>query len=568
MGRRIDALYCSKATADKTINGVIKEVKTRAEAARQEVSEAVAKRIEALEARKTELLAQIDKLSREKVKVLEQQLKAIDAGSYPPSTPEDPDEAVDPDKFTLCADNVISFRFGEADFLEKIPEFGVVGEASTYASKSYVKGPAIGILKATNPSYVWVYACDREGKKRKDGADNVVAKFSSPDAFDNLKVEDLKDGRYKITFVPLQAGDFTLDITIGPEGAEEAVQGSPFGLVVRPKTDYPQLGSQPEGEGKAKIGESQGVPLHEFGSVHHPSGIDFDHTGNFYFVADQSNHRIQVFRATDHMPLALYGKKGHAPADFDTPCDIVAEAPWAHGGREVQLVVSDLLNHRLQVLEYNVKTMEFRHVRHVGGRGEGEGQFQFPKGMALTEHGQVMVCDSGNHRVQVFDMLDNFKFVRQFGHHGTGEGQFDFPLDAAINCDNEILVSDSCHRIQVFDIEGNFSRQFGIKGRKEGMFNQPTNMCVDDENALYICDQSNHRVQVLNASTGACMHKWGGKKKAAADGEDGGAPSDEEPEEGEKAPDWTGLRAPGGIAVNTNGLVLVSDYLKNVIYAF
>jgi len=569
MSRRIDALYCSQASAGDCIGDVIGQVQSRAQEARQEVIAAVGERIAALQERQVELVKQIDRVAQDKVAELEKQLKTIEAGTCQPAPSEDPDQAPDPGRFLLCADAIISFKLGEADFKDKIPEFGVIGEASTYASRSYAKGPALGILKVGNPSYLWIYACDRKGARRTDGGDTAVATASAPEAFENLAVEDMKDGRYKVTFTPLAAGSYALDVTLGPEGAPERVQGGPFSLEVTEPTDYKKLAPETEPEGKKKVGGEGAGELHLLGNVHHPSGIDFDHTGRFYFVADQSNHRIQAFSAEDHAALAAFGQKGQGPSDFDSPGDIVAESPWKHGERVLRLVVTDLLNHRLQVLCFNAKTLEICHARTVGCRGQGEGEFQFPKGLTLTEHGQVFVADSGNHRIQVFDMLDDFKFVRQFGLKGAEEGRLTSPLDVAVNCGGEVLVSDSCHRIQVFDLEGNFLRAFGTKGRREGQFDHPTNMAVNDENALFVCDQSNHRVQVLDASTGAPLHSWKAQKKKKGEGEEG-AENEEPPaeEDGDKPTDWVGVGSPAGIAVNTHGMVVVSDYRNNALYSF
>lgn len=183
--------------------------------------------------------------------------------------------------------------------------------------------------------------------------------------------------------------------------------------------------------------------------------------------------------------------------------------------------------------------------------------------MGTTDHGHLLVSDSGNHRVQVFDMLDNFKFVREFGTIGTGDGQFTSPLDIAVNTIGEILVSDSSNRIQVFDSQGQFLRGFGQKGRKEGMFNYPTNIAVNDENALFVCDQGNRRVQVLNASDGTFLHKWGGSKKKKEGGEEVDPTSEGE---GDPAEEWTGMRKPAGIAVNSQGRIVVADYEKNTMF--
>jgi len=563
MARRIDGLYCDSDSAETAIRHVIQETYQQAERVRREVADTIAARVEALQARQDELLTDIDALTQAKVKTLETQLHAIRGGVCPPAPSEDPDTEPIEGRYLLNADAVISFRLAETDFMEKIAAFGSIGEKSTYASLSYAKGPALGVLKVNNPSYLWVFACDREGLRRTEGGDRVEATLSHPEDFQDLAVEDLKDGRYKVTFIPLTPGSFSLRITVGSEGAEEELNGGPFALDVRSPTVYQEIGTEEFVEGKVKIG-GPGEPhvADVLGAVHHPSGVAFDHTGKFIFVVDQSNHRVQVFDAVTQQALNTTGAKGLVFMHFDTPCGIIAD-------RENRVVVSDLLNHRLQILDFNPRTYSLTHAGAVGQMGTGPGEFAFPKGLGLTENGCILVCDSGNHRVQVLDMLDNFKFIREIGSQGTGEGQFESPLDAAVSCTGEILVSDSNNRIQAFDSKGTFLRAFGVKGRKDGLFNYPANIAVNDENALFVCDQGNHRVQVFNAADGAFLHKWGGSKKKKAEpaeGEEEAPPAEEE--EGEKPIEWQGLRCPAGIAVNANGMVVVSDYQNHTIFAF
>lgn len=77
-------------------------------------------------------------------------------------------------RYLLCADAAIDFKIGEEDFLEKIPDFGSITEVSTYASRTFARGPALGVSKIGNLSYVWVYACDKDGARRSEGAACVL----------------------------------------------------------------------------------------------------------------------------------------------------------------------------------------------------------------------------------------------------------------------------------------------------------------------------------------------------------------------------------------------------------
>ena len=61
-----------------------------------------------------------------------------------------------------------------------------------------------------------------------------------------------------------------------------------------------------------------------------------------------------------------------------------------------------------------------------------------------------MVCDSFNHRVQVFELSG--KFVTKFGSEGSERGEFKRPVSTANLSDGKIVVCDmDNHRMQVFD---------------------------------------------------------------------------------------------------------------------
>jgi len=236
-------------------------------------------------------------------------------------------------------------------------------------------------------------------------------------------------------------------------------------------------------------------------------------TDEYVVVADQANDRLQVFDVPTKAAVCAFGRKGRKAADFDTPGYVAID-------REDRVFVTDILNHRVQMLLFNPKSKSLWHVRTIGGRGVGPGQFQFPRGLCLTERGELIVCDTGNGRVQVLDVNNNFRFVRCLEAPDSMA-----PLDAAVNREGEVLVSDTSNRIHIFDGEGAYSRSFGKKGTKDGMFNYPISICVDDMNMLFVCDQGNRRMQILSASDGSFKHKWSGwKKQAEGEGEEGCIP--------------------------------------------
>ena len=88
-----------------------------------------------------------------------------------------------------------------------------------------------------------------------------------------------------------------------------------------------------------------------------------------------------------------------------------------------------------------------------GKEGNKEGEFNSPGYLSVNTYrdGHVMVCDSENHRVQVFELSG--KFVTKFGTKGSGKGEFMYPVSIANLSDGRIVVCD-CHnhRIQIFEL--------------------------------------------------------------------------------------------------------------------
>lgn len=108
---------------------------------------------------------------------------------------------------------------------------------------------------------------------------------------------------------------------------------------------------------------------------------------------------------------------------------------------------------RRQKMIYHCKFGEF---------GILEGQFTEPSGVAVTEENEIIVADTNNHRIQVFDKDGNFKF--QFGEVGKRDGQLLYPNRVAVVAKTgDIVVTERSptHQVQIFTKYGQFIRKFG-----------------------------------------------------------------------------------------------------------
>ncbi|GAB1604476.1 brain tumor protein-like [Argonauta hians] len=83
----------------------------------------------------------------------------------------------------------------------------------------------------------------------------------------------------------------------------------------------------------------------------------------------------------------------------------------------------------------------------------------------------------------------------KFGQLGPGKGQFNSPHGFCLGIEEDIIVADTNnHRIQVFEKNGEFKYQFGIPGRDEGQLWYPRKVAVMRNSGKYVvCDRGNER---------------------------------------------------------------------------
>ena len=196
------------------------------------------------------------------------------------------------------------------------------------------------------------------------------------------------------------------------------------------------------------------------------------------------------------------------------------------------IAVSDSGSH--QVKKYSLQG-ELLSV--IGGRGNKNGQFNHPMGLAFNNNKLLYVVDHCNHRVQVFQQDDTFAFT--FGNGGSNPGQFQDPVSIVIDPNNNVLVTDrNANYINVFTDRGQFIQtinsnrspraitisptgylitghigddnkirvwsptyqlinQFGKRGSTLGEYFGTCGMSMDSSGTIYVVEFHNKRLQVI-----------------------------------------------------------------------
>jgi DNA-binding beta-propeller fold protein YncE len=260
-------------------------------------------------------------------------------------------------------------------------------------------------------------------------------------------------------------------------------------------------------------------PIAAFGEVGgispgEPLGVAVDFDGNA-IVADGSPGRLIMYdregaRAQEsEQPLgypgfyptdiALYGfftyaidERNRALVRFDKDGayrDILLNFDQLAGTRRVspygigvdaqgRIAITDIENHQVLLLD------SFLRIDILFGNfGSYPGQLDTPLGVSFTATGDVVVCDSGNRRVQYFtDAGEPLRIVPD----GEQPNPLLLPRRAVVGRGGALYVADpGAGGIFVFDAEGRLVRQFGPDALDRF---QPTDLELGRDGRLYVTD--------------------------------------------------------------------------------
>ena len=209
------------------------------------------------------------------------------------------------------------------------------------------------------------------------------------------------------------------------------------GLLMVADTHYFQvLFYTPEGEmvTERTIGGETGRGLGQFGFL---TDVVQDSEGNYYVGEYGDFDRIQKFDSSGKA-LCQIGDHGDAPGSFLRPQGLFVDA-------KDQLWVADASNHRVQVFDLTKSPPQF--IKTWGSAGSQPGQLRYPYTIEVDDEGFVYVCELGNHRLQKF--TSDGQHVAMMGGPGRAAGQLYQPWAFATDSRGIMHVIDSYnHRVQ------------------------------------------------------------------------------------------------------------------------
>lgn len=218
-----------------------------------------------------------------------------------------------------------------------------------------------------------------------------------------------------------------------------------------------------------------------------PHGLTVDHEGMLW-LTDVGLH--QVFRCTPEGKVLLTLGEPQVPgadhAHFNLPTD-VAVLP------DGSFYVSDGYK--------NTRIMKFTVAGKFdfewGTKGQGNGQFNLPHGIAVDHQGRVIVCDRENERLQIFDAKGTFLAAwkspvigKPYGIDVTPDGHIH-----VIDGGSPSLKREQRGKALELDEQGRVIDTYGRPGSALGEFQLGHDIAVGPDGAVYVAEGTGARVQ-------------------------------------------------------------------------
>ena len=285
----------------------------------------------------------------------------------------------------------------------------------------------------------------------------------------NVTVDEECDGNVRLKLTPKVPGAYSIEVRINGDKLptcpmtvqvkeRELVVVGELKLQLFPGDTIERLsGIAVNTEGQIVVADAFGHYVYVFdknGNRLRKTGGEGSNTGQFWYpnrisflnenevlIADCGNSRIQRFNFQTGTVVKSFGKFGEEKGELNNPVDVNVDD-------KERIVVTEWGNNRIQVM-----SKEGESIFTFGDNGPEK--LQYPNCCILNKN-IFLVSDGGNHCIKAFDQSGTFLY--KFGKEGNQDGQFTTPCGLLIDGSNNLLVCDSGNsRVQQFSLDGRFT---------------------------------------------------------------------------------------------------------------
>ncbi|KAI6654186.1 hypothetical protein LOD99_3030 [Oopsacas minuta] len=219
------------------------------------------------------------------------------------------------------------------------------------------------------------------------------------------------------------------------------------------------------------------------GELNWPLGVAIHEDTHQIFVANYSNHRVEIFSDTGEYLNQLGGGQ--------------LSYPWGIAIHRENVYVSCLGDHT--VTQFTLTDMSV--VRKIGGRGSNNGQFNNHRQLTTDPIGHVFIADTRNNRISVHDT--DLNHLRNITHQSMTK-----PYDVKVSRDRVyVLYPDNNPCMHVLTLEGDKLHSLITCGQGMDVL-CPVFFCLDPLNNFVISDEGSHSIRIFSPE-GNLLHTIG-----------------------------------------------------------
>lgn len=306
--------------------------------------------------------------------------------------------------------------------------------------------------------------------------------------------------------------------------------------------------------------------------LNHPSLSARDLDGNLY-IADTGNHVVRKVAPDGTISTVAGTNKGGYNGDGIPATEAQLFNPYGVAvDVDGTVLIADTYNHRIRRIEADGTITTVAGTGTDGSSGDGGAatgaQLSYPGAVSTDNAGGFYIADTRNCRVRRVDaagVIHAFAgsgFCSYGGDGGAATKAWLWnPLGVSTDYNGDVLIADGYnHRIrkvftasgQIYTVAGTGAASYGGDGGPaiEAQLNYPGGVVADAAGDLFITDTQNQRVRMVD--TGGIISTFAGNGVDGYLGDNGPATA-------------ARLNAPYGLAIDTDGNLLIADTYNNRI---
>jgi DNA-binding beta-propeller fold protein YncE len=262
--------------------------------------------------------------------------------------------------------------------------------------------------------------------------------------------------------------------SMGRKGSSEGEMDNPLDLALDEDGKIYVLDS---GNNRVAVFDKSGNFLKAFGNeqLKDPHGLAIN--GSFIYISDTGNHRILTYTKNGEF-VKSHGEKGKGASNLSYPTGLFMD-------KEGNLWVADSGNNRILKMSKALETLSIHGSKNITIK---------PMGIDVGDN-LIYVAESSSDHINIYD-ISTSKYIGSIGAQGTFATGLKNPEDCCLSSRGDLVVCDTGNnRIQVYNLAGDHLVSFGNQGTV--MLNNPKSVHCANSGDIIISDTGNKRIVIM-----------------------------------------------------------------------